>query len=172
MPFQRFRPFAASRGCRSLATLGIPVLLLVLCALGAGLLAYRTLAPLSQSAGASAPPTGTAPAGTFTPTSVPGYRPQTEDELNSVVMVSRSEGWAVGSTYVSGQIYEPLILHYTGSRWERRMDLGNTDLQARTSGLEQVAMVSASEGWAVGNLELATARSDGTTDGAFILHYH
>lgn len=171
MLFQRFRLFGAPGGCRSLAAISALVLFLVLCALGAGLVAYRTLAPLGQLAGTSAPSLEPPSAAAPTPTSVPGYQPQPEDELDSVAMVSRREGWAVGSAYVSGQVYAPLILHYTGSVWERIPDPSNDELQARTAGLQQVSMVSASEGWAVGNLERETPQPDGSTNAAFILHY-
>jgi hypothetical protein len=171
MVLQRFRLFGAPRGCRSLAAITALVLFLVLCALGAGLVAYRTLAPLNQTAGASAPSSDPPSAVSASPTPVPGYHPQPEDELDSVAMVSSREGWAVGSAYVSGQVYAPLILHYTGSRWERIPDPSNTALQARTAGLQQVSMVSTSEGWAVGSLERETPQPDGSTDAAFILHY-
>ncbi len=169
MPFQRFRPFAASRGCRSYGALSILTLFLMLFALGAGILAYRALASLSATAGGSPPPSGAPGAGS--PTPVPGYHPQPEDELKSVAMISGNEGWAVGSAYVSAQVYEPLLLHYTGSLWERSMDPSNAALQAKSAGLQQVSMVSAQEGWAVGNLEWATHQPAASDYAGFILHY-
>ena len=169
MPFQRFRPFAASRGCRSYGVLSILTLVLLIFALGAGILAYRALSSLGATAGGSPPPSG-AP-GSASPTSLPGYHPQPEDELKSVAMVSSSEGWAVGSAYVSGQVYQPLLLHYTGSLWERSTDPSNAALQASSAGLLQVSMVSAQEGWAVGNLEWATHQPAGSDYAGFILHY-
>jgi hypothetical protein len=57
--------------------------------------------------------------------------------LNSVFMVSSSEGWAVGDGGV--------ILHYTGGSWSLYAGSPTTE------DLWSVFMVSSSEGWAVGN---------------------
>ena len=60
--------------------------------------------------------------------------------LNSVYMVSASEGWAVG---VGGYGSTGVILHYSGGRWAKVNTYATQDLRS-------VYMVSASEGWAVG----------------------
>jgi photosystem II stability/assembly factor-like uncharacterized protein len=86
-------------------------------------------------------------------TAVPS--PTTRD-LNAVVMVSSSEGWAVGGTNYTGSTVgvkpgNGTILHYRAGQWTTVTDSGFDDLYG-------VAMVSPSEGWAVGEF-------------AAILHY-
>lgn len=54
--------------------------------------------------------------------------------LDSVAMVSASDGWAVGT----------IILHFDGHQWQRTSD-------PVTNELVSVAMVSSSDGWAAGD---------------------
>ncbi|HEU5199954.1 MAG TPA: hypothetical protein VFU32_09965 [Ktedonobacterales bacterium] len=67
--------------------------------------------------------------------------------LNSIYMVSASDGWAVGSAQGA---QDPLIVHYTGGHWEQISNPSGTRVLASASWLTQVVMLSASEGWAVG----------------------
>ena len=88
--------------------------------------------------------------------------------LNSIYMVSEDEGWAVGNKLMvddKGNEYGPgpgLILHYTGGAWQEE-----TYSQANTAGddLKSVYMLSAQEGWAVGNL------AGSANGGRSVLHY-
>jgi len=70
--------------------------------------------------------------------------------LNSVFMVSPSEGWAVG---VGGIIY-----HFTGGGWIPSSTVGTT--------LNSVFMVNQGEGWAVGDSGAIFHYSSGTWSGA------
>ncbi len=74
------------------------------------------------------------------------YTPTFGDTLNSISMVSASDGWAVG-----GGSVDPLILHYTGGQWERITNPTGGALPHGEATLAQVVMVSATEGWAVGS---------------------
>jgi len=69
--------------------------------------------------------------------------------LNSIFMVSSSEGWSVG---VGGIIY-----HYTGGGWTSSSTVGTT--------LNSVFMVNQNEGWAVGNSGTIFHYSSGTWSG-------
>jgi photosystem II stability/assembly factor-like uncharacterized protein len=71
--------------------------------------------------------------------------------LNSIYMVSASEGWAVG---VGGIIY-----HYSGGGWMSSSTVGTT--------LNSVFMVNQNEGWAVGNSGTIVHYSSGTWSGPF-----
>jgi hypothetical protein len=68
----------------------------------------------------------------------------TYSALSQVVMLSATEGWAVGSYEDNAQQSSAQILHYTGGRWLVQATIPNI-------GLSGLAMVSASEGWAVGS---------------------
>lgn len=168
MGFQRFRPLANSRGCRSLLTVGLLSILLGGLAWGSVHLASSLLTQFGATGSAAS--TLTSLPHPATATSVPGYQPQPLDDLTSLSLVSASEGWAVGTSLVSGEIYEPLLLHYNGHFWERNADLTNADLQARRAGLQHVFMISQSDGWAVGNLDWETPTASNTS-AAFILHF-
>lgn len=98
--------------------------------------------------------------------------------LNSISMVSPDEGWAVGTTLLpqtstpqSGLEYlygAPVILHYSQGHWRPEP----LPLRCQSSChmvLHSIAMVSATEGWAVGNSVLPLG-ADGFTSG-LILHY-
>ena len=67
--------------------------------------------------------------------------------LNSVTMVSSSDGWTVGDKGAApnGYPYGPFILHWNGNTWSQVSISG-----AGSYGLDSVAMVSANDGWAVG----------------------
>ena len=71
----------------------------------------------------------------FTWTKYPS--PVTTD-LNSVDMVSISNGWAVGE---NGH-----VLHYNGSAWT----VTSAPINSETTGLTSISMSSAINGWAVG----------------------
>lgn len=169
MEWQRVQELVGSRGCRSLLTVGVLGVLLLVLALGGVLLASHLLSAFSapQAAVGTTPPSlpSTAPA-----TPVLGYQPQPQDDLSSLSMGAPNDGWAVGTGYGSGHVFAPLLLHYTGRSWERNTDVTNTDLQARRAGLQHVFMVSSSEGWAVGNLDWASPKTENTS-AAFILHF-
>ncbi|MDI6793521.1 MAG: choice-of-anchor D domain-containing protein, partial [bacterium] len=71
----------------------------------------------------------------------------TSTRLNSVSMVSPTDGWVVGGTWAGEGaavgVLETAILHYDGSSWG--------EVSSPTSnGLSSVSMVSATDGWAVG----------------------
>lgn len=83
--------------------------------------------------------------------------------LNSISMVSASDGWAVGSAQGS---QDPLIVHYTNGQWQKMDNPSGKRVLASASWLTQVVMVSASEGWAVGGF----TDFGGHTFG-LILHY-
>ena len=85
----------------------------------------------------------------------------TNNNLNSVFMISSTDVWAVGGgphTTASCVIAPcPVILHYTGGAW-------NTITPPPGSySLKSVFMVSSDEGWAVGE--------QGPSNGGIILHY-
>lgn len=168
MGWQRVHELVGSRGCRSLLAVGVLAIFLMVLGLGGVLLASHLLTALS--APQAAVPTSKSLPSTATATSVLGYQPQPQDTLSSLSMVSASDGWAVGTGYVSGQVYDPLLLHYTGRFWEQNTDVTNAALQAKRAGLQRVFMVSASEGWAVGNLDWASPTTENTS-AAFILHF-
>jgi hypothetical protein len=81
--------------------------------------------------------------------------------LDDVAMVSASDGWAVGYDIASssgsgiGQ-GAGVILHYTGGQWttvtvpDSPKPSNNVSATANNRPLSSVAMVSATEGWAVG----------------------
>ncbi|PZS04626.1 MAG: hypothetical protein DLM69_01620 [Candidatus Chloroheliales bacterium] len=77
------------------------------------------------------------------------HAPLPAEDLNSIDMVSPTEGWVVGNKGV--------ILHYNGGRWQQ--------LSSPVQGgyLTGVSMVSPDDGWAVGQARVA---QDGV-----ILHY-
>ena len=99
------------------------------------------------------------------PTATPApYRPGTNDDFNSIAMVSPNEGWIVGNSY-SRSSPGPLILHYVNGR------LFQANVMAPPAGwptsllLQQVVMSSATEGWAVGVDE------SGLCGSIWLLHY-
>ncbi len=91
------------------------------------------------------------------------YLAQTGDELNGIDMLSPTDGWMVGDNFTIGST---LILHYVNGVWLQVPSPKGRDLNAQYLTLSQVAMVSASEGWAVG-----TAYLDKDQFTGFILHY-
>ncbi len=111
---------------------------------------------------ASSPPTTSA---TSSPAVFPqptAYAPSQKGyTLNSIFMVSASDGWAVGS--VNNSL---LVVHYNGNQWERLNNPTGGALPAGSSELKQVVMVSATEGWAVGS-----ARDLSNVSSGLILHY-
>ncbi len=83
--------------------------------------------------------------------------------LNSIYMVSASDGWAVGSAQGA---QDPLIVHYNGSHWEQMTNPSGTRVLASASWLTQVVVLSATEGWAVGGFTDFNNHTFG-----LILHY-
>ena len=84
--------------------------------------------------------------------------------LNSVAMVSSSEGWAVGGKGMSanGILYGPFILRWNGSTWSQ---VSVSDTDSYNYDLRSIAMISANNGWAVGGADAfgAVLRWDGNT---------
>ncbi|HEY7349691.1 MAG TPA: hypothetical protein VH599_15350 [Ktedonobacterales bacterium] len=84
-------------------------------------------------------------------------------QLSNISMGSPDEGWAVGggSDLQQGRTTTAFILHYSGGRWTR---YGSP---MRNTRLNQVQMLSPTDGWMVGgsNLDLAGAET------SLLLHY-
>jgi hypothetical protein len=104
--------------------------------------------------------------------------------LRSVSMVTPTEGWAVGETDTFfHNPYDPnpndslvesaahLLLHYTGGQWhEVAKPVGNPVYQSGTLG--HIVMVSAAEGWAVGDYPGSYDTQPDSADNTIILlHY-
>jgi len=115
--------------------------------------------------------------GTATPTGV---------DLNSISMVSPDEGWAVGVTRLrapspsntSPEYGDPVILHYSQGHWKpvpfspdvkSRLGCSANGSACPAISLRSISMVSATEGWVVGNTVLPP-NADGITSGV-VLHY-
>ncbi len=84
--------------------------------------------------------------------------------LNSVAMVSSSDGWAVGGKGMSpnGILYGPFILRWNGNTWSQ---VSISDTGSYNYDLRSIAMISANDGWAVGGADAfgAALRWDGNT---------
>jgi hypothetical protein len=122
------------------------------------------------------------PTGTVRPTGVD----LSHVVLNSISMVSQNEGWAVGVTRLhspsaqdnSPEYGDPAILHYSQGYWRPvplPLDI-KSPIGCRANGsdcpaitLRSISMVSATDGWAVGNSVLPP-NADGITFGV-VLHY-
>ncbi len=85
-----------------------------------------------------------------TPNSIPG--------LNSVFMVSQSEGWAVGKNET--------ILHYTVSGGVGTWNLISANGLSTDASLNSIFMLSPTSGWAVGGISVP-----GVTDGPVIVYW-
>lgn len=96
-----------------------------------------------------------APSATSGPQS---YIAQTGDELNGISMLSPTDGWMVGDNPTIGST---LILHYVNGLWMQVASPKGRDLNAQYLTLREVAMVSASEGWAVGSYQPGTNQTAG-----------
>lgn len=77
---------------------------------------------------------------------VPIPDPHVTGELNDIAVVSPHEAWAVGGLG-AGMIFEPLVLHWTGLRWERE---AFPDVADEFVMLNAVAVVGPRDVWAVG----------------------
>lgn len=124
---------AASRSGRVVATVAAVLLVAVL---GSVLFANR---PHGGASGPAAKGTATSAA------TVAGANNIYEGSLESISLVSATEGWAVGPTPLgdpnpSGNV----LLHFHAGRWSR------VSVPTRAS-LYGIAMVSATDGWAVGD---------------------
>jgi hypothetical protein len=102
-------------------------------------------------------------------------------DLRGVAMVWASEGWAVGETdtYLPAGpapntptiMAAPLLLHYMGGRWTAVPGAASV-APLGIGSLSQVAMLSASEGWIVGDTYVGTVRQpDSAPDTTILLHY-
>jgi hypothetical protein len=100
-------------------------------------------------------------------------------DLNSIAMVSPSEGWAVGNTTPPpdynvlhpppGKNYvDPVLLHYTQGHWSQAA-LPALDPNWGAIQFNSISMTSASEGWVVGNSVLPPG-ADGFSTG-IVLHF-
>ncbi|HLV99177.1 MAG TPA: hypothetical protein VKT82_10945 [Ktedonobacterales bacterium] len=162
-PARPTRPQPARRGRRLVPILSAIAAVFVIAAVSVALFESR-----------AAPNQGKQHALKATPTAdLSRYFPQQGDNLNSVFMVSSTDGWAVGSTNTSTNNTESLILHYTGTQWDQISAPTNQNLHTLSSSLQRVFMVSASEGWAIGNATVTENNAQGATTAyrAFILHY-
>ncbi|HLW00584.1 MAG TPA: YCF48-related protein [Ktedonobacterales bacterium] len=118
--------------------------------------------------------------------SLAGVPDRSQMTLNSLSMVSPDEGWAVGNTWsmvntgsttVRLDAGDPVILHYLNGRWtaqplpdyKRALGCGGSAGACPPFVLNGISMVSAQEGWAVGN-SLLGPNADGITFG-LLLHY-
>jgi len=77
---------------------------------------------------------------------VPIPDPDASGELNDIAVVSPAEAWAVGGLGASPYV-EPLVLHWTGLRWERE---AFPDVADEFVTLNAVAVVAPRDVWAVG----------------------
>jgi hypothetical protein len=152
-PSRPARPQPSQRGRRLIPILSALAAVLVIAAVSLALFASHPGLPGN---------TGPAPEST--------YIPQQQDRLESVFMLSASNGWAVGATSISDGISQNLILHYAHGQWKEVSGPTNKDLHASRSELTHIFMVSASEGWAIGNLTMATP-NDPKAPFGYILHY-
>lgn len=83
--------------------------------------------------------------GTWTPvsTSIQGYLTQ----LNSISMLSPTDGWAAGYQEIAGQPSQTIILHYNGHTWTAVANSMN-------GGIIRLQMLSDTDGWAIGGTSL------------------
>lgn len=92
--------------------------------------------------------------------------------IQAVTMVSPTEGWAAGSVTAVPYFSRPAILHYAAGRWSRAPITLPSALGRQSGVLTSIAMVSPTEGWAVGHTVLGHAPGtevDGWTTG-ILLH--
>jgi PASTA domain len=86
--------------------------------------------------------------------------PDGTPDLNSVAAVSASDLWAAGADTGGG---DPVLLHYDGTRWSRVPAPGITPApgpgQTRRSTISGLAFASASDGWAVGDVNISSQPS-------------
>jgi hypothetical protein len=132
--------------------LGSSIVVVLLIVLTVGI--FHTIR-LGTTPGSSGPPTVHI---TPTGTSVP-LDPTYSTGLNSVSMVSPTEGWAVGSywkydsktTNTIGENYA-LFDHYQDGTWTASIvDINTSAQDGDSTGLLSVSMDSPTDGWAVGN---------------------
>jgi hypothetical protein len=108
----------------------------------------------------------------------------TNIDLQSIVILSANEGWAVGNTTPppdypnsnqpmptpDGHYVDPVIVHFLQGRWSLVPFPADPELSQMSGiSLHSVSFVSASAGWAVGNTVLPPD-ADGFTVGV-VLHY-
>ncbi len=87
---------------------------------------------------------------TVIPTST---NPLTYRTLYGVAAVSTSDVWAVGQEFgPNSQIYQPIIEHWDGTKWS---NVASPNPGAGAGGLTGIAVISASDIWAVGSYVLA-----------------
>jgi hypothetical protein len=123
------------------------VVVVVVVALGVALLKSGLFSqPETGQAPVAASTAAASPQPTDAPLQASAYVATFGDSLYGISMTSASDGWAVGSDRGI-----PLILRYTGHRWERITNAIGGGFQAKDVTLTQVAMLSATNGWAVGS---------------------
>jgi hypothetical protein len=158
-PFRQPRPQPSRRGRRLISVLSALAAVLVIAAVSIALFESR-----------AKPGNGNQQTLTPSPTADSIYFPQPKDALNSLSMTSTGDGWAVGYSFLSAGITESLILHYTGTQWDKISGPTNQSLHAATSSLQRVFMISPGEGWAIGNAGIMQPDNSEVSQ-AFILHY-
>lgn len=162
-PIRPPRPEPSQHGRRLITILSAAAAVLIIAAVSLALFESHTMPNKGKQSTLTPAPTA----------DLSRYFPSQGDVLNGVFMVSPGDGWAVGSTNTLASGTENLILHYTGKQWDQISGPTNQDLHTDSSSLQRVFMVSASEGWAIGNATVTTndAQGSSTTFRAFILHY-
>jgi hypothetical protein len=107
------------------------------------------------------------PTGTRAPASLPAGL-----AVQAVAMISPTEGWAAGSVTAVPYYPKLVVLHYAAGRWSVALVALPSALGRQSAVLTGIAMVSPTEGWAVGHTVLGHAPGgevDGWTSG-ILLH--
>ncbi len=122
----------------------------------------------------------------LTATATPTGVDLTHFVLNSISMVSPDEGWAVGVTRLhaasasdtSPEYGDPVMLHYSQGQWrpvplpsdsKSYIGCSASGIACPAISLNSISMISATDGWVVGNTVLPP-NADGLTFGV-VLHY-
>lgn len=152
---------------RFFATLGALAAVMLIAAVGLALFISHAHSPGASKPGSTTSASVTPPA-TLPPVSEVPYTPGPKDILSGISMVSDTDGWAVGSSFVGPGLRDTIILHYTGGQWMQVIGVpDNAQIHASSTALSQVVMVSATEGWAIGNAERASTQEPF----GLLLHY-
>jgi hypothetical protein len=169
-PLPTAPPRRAFGARRFISILSAVAAVLIIGVVVTALIASRGVLP-KHSGTANARVSSPTPTATPAPQEVPYTPNPNSDVLGAVQMISPTNGWAVGATYTpstSGQesTSEVLILHDHNGHWMRMETPSKEELGLPDPFLESIAMVSADEGWAVGDGGYAAV-----VPSAFILHY-
>ncbi len=68
--------------------------------------------------------------------------------VRAIDMLSKSDGWAIGSGYDANYNSKNVLFHYNGTKWQ---EYNPTKFSLTDMGLNDITMVSANEGWVVGD---------------------